>query len=132
MVGLVLVSHSGDLARAVAAMAAELGGSDVRIAPAGGTDDGGMGTSIDLIRSAVLEAAGPDNDDVVVLMDMGSSVLTAKTLLMEFDDDDTPEVRLADAPFVEGAVAAAVIAATGQGVDAVVAAAQDGWSMRKL
>ena len=91
-----------------------------------------MGTSIDLIRSAVLEAAGPDNDDVVVLMDMGSSVLTAKTLLMEFDDDDTPEVRLADAPFVEGAVAAAVIAATGQGVDAVVAAAQDGWSMRKL
>lgn len=132
MVGLVLVSHSGDLARAVAAMAAELGGSDVRIAPAGGTDDGGMGTSIDLIRSAVLESAGPDNDDVVVLMDMGSSVLTAKTLLMEFDDDDTPEVRLADAPFVEGAVAAAVIAATGQGVDAVVAAAQDGWSMRKL
>lgn len=132
MVGLVLVSHSGDLARAVASMAAELAGPDVRIAPAGGTEDGGMGTSIDLIRSAVAEAAGPDGDAVAILMDMGSSVLTAKTLLVELEDDDGPEVRLADGPFVEGTVAAAVIASTGQDIDAVVAAAQDGWSMRKL
>lgn len=132
MVGLVLVSHSGDLARAVATMAAELAGPDVRIAPAGGTEDGDMGTSIDLIRSAVAEAAGPDDDAVAVLMDMGSSVLTAKTLLVELEDDDGPEVRLADGPFVEGTVAAAVIASTGQDIDAVVAAAQDGWSMRKL
>jgi phosphoenolpyruvate---glycerone phosphotransferase subunit DhaM len=132
MTGLVLVSHSGDLARAVAAMAAELAGPDVRIEPAGGTEDGGMGTSIDLIRTAVRTATGAEGDGVAILMDMGSSVLTAKTLLMELEDDDHVEVRLADAPFVEGAVAAAVIASTGQDLDAVIAAAESGWSMRKL
>src|SRR5690625_316579 len=132
MAGMVLVSHSPDLARATASMAAGLAGPDARIEPAGGTDDGEMGTSIDLIRAAVQTATGPDGDAVAVIMDMGSSVLTAKTLLMELEDDDHVEVRLADAPFVEGAVAAAVTASTGQDLDAVVAAAEGGWSMRKL
>lgn len=131
MIGIVLVSHSPALAGAVAEVAAALAGPDVRIAPAGGTDDGRLGTSIDLIRSAVLDA--DSGAGVVMLMDMGSSVLTAKTLLMEFeDDDDAPTVRLADAPFVEGAVAAAVIASTGQDLAAVADAAEQGWSMRKL
>lgn len=130
-VGIVLVSHSPALAGATAEMAGSLAGSDVTIAPAGGTDDGEFGTSIELIRAAI--ATADNGDGVCVLMDMGSSVLTAKTLLGELEDeDDAPRVQLADAPFTEGAVAAAVLAATGQDLDAVTRAAQDAWTMRKL
>ncbi|MGH8826377.1 MAG: dihydroxyacetone kinase phosphoryl donor subunit DhaM [Jiangellaceae bacterium] len=130
-VGIVLVSHSPALAGATAEVATALAGPDVTIAGAGGTDDGRMGTSIDLIQRAIMAADG--GDGVVVIMDMGSSVLTAKTLLGVLeDDDDAPQVELADAPFVEGAVAAAVIASTGQDLAAVKAAAESGWAMRKL
>lgn len=99
--------------------------------PAGGTQDGRLGTSIELIRAAVTGA--DTGDGVCVLMDMGSSVLTAKTLLAELaDEDGAPRGQLADAPFVEGAVAAAVIASTGQDLDAVIESAEQAWAMRKL
>lgn len=130
-VGLVLVAHSAGLAAAVAEVAGALAGPDVRVRPAGGDADGGMGTSIDLIRAAVDQA--DDGDGVLVLMDMGSSVLTSKTLLADLEDeDDAPTVRLADAPFVEGAIQAAVLASTGQDLDSVTESAQQAWSMRKL
>ncbi|SDS24393.1 dihydroxyacetone kinase phosphoryl donor subunit DhaM [Jiangella sp. DSM 45060] len=130
-VGIVLVSHSPAVAGSVAEMAAELAGPSVAIRPAGGTDDGRFGTSIDLIAAAV--KAADTGDGVCVLMDMGSSVLTAKTLLEDLEDDgDGPLVRLADAPFTEGAVAAAVLASTGQDLDTVVGSAEQAWSMRKL
>ncbi|NED96157.1 PTS fructose transporter subunit IIA [Phytoactinopolyspora alkaliphila] len=129
-VGIVLISHSAALARAAAEMAAALAGPEVTIRPAGGTDDGSMGTSIDLIGTAVREA--DSGGGVLVLMDMGSSVLTAKTLLEDLDDDDAPAVRLADAPFLEGAVAAAVLASTGADLQTVAESAEQAWSMRKL
>ncbi|WP_129669518.1 dihydroxyacetone kinase phosphoryl donor subunit DhaM [Phytoactinopolyspora endophytica] len=135
-VGIVLVSHSAALAAATAEVSGTLSGPAVRLEPAGGTDDGGMGTSIELIRSAVSKADA--GDGVLILMDMGSSVLTAKTLQADLedanleDDGGTPLVRLADAPFVEGAVAAAVLASTGADLEAVAQSAEQAWSMRKL
>jgi dihydroxyacetone kinase phosphotransfer subunit len=130
-VGIVLVSHSPSLATAAAEMAGALAGAEVPIKPAGGTEDGEMGTSLELISSAVRTADG--GDGVLVLMDMGSSVLTAKTLLADLeDDDDAPRVRLADAPFLEGAVAAAVLASTGADLATVAESAEQAWSMRKL
>ena len=130
-VGIVLVSHSPAVAGSVAELAAELAGPAVAIRPAGGTDDGRFGTSIELISAAV--AAADSGDGVCVIMDMGSSVLTAKTLLEDLADEaDAPVMRLADAPLVEGAVAAAVLASTGQDLDAVVTSAEHAWSMRKL
>lgn len=130
-VGIVLVSHSPAVAGSVAEMAAELAGPEVAIEAAGGTDDGRFGTSIELIAAAV--RAADSGDGVCVLMDMGSSVLTAKTLLEDLEDEDgAPVVQLADAPFAEGAVAAAVLASTGQDLDTVVASAEQAWSMRKL
>lgn len=130
-VGVVLVSHSAVLASATAELARALAGADVTVAPAGGTDDGGFGTSIELIRSAVVTA--DSGDGVVVLMDMGSSVLTAKALLADLSDEENPPVvRLADAPFVEGAVAASVLSTTGADLNAVAESAEQGWEMRKL
>lgn len=120
-VGLVVVSHSARIAAGVVELAGQMAG-DVMIVAAGGTDDGGIGTSFDLV-TAGLEAAG-SGDGVVVLCDLGSAVLTAETALDLLDDDARSRVRIADAPIVEGSVAAAVAAQAGDDLDAVLAAAE--------
>ncbi len=128
-VGIVLVSHSAALAEGTAELAGQVGGTAVTIVTAGGTDDGRIGTSIGKIAHAVrLADAGAG---VLILPDLGSSVLTVRALLA--DPDDLPgQVVMADAPFVEGAVAAAVIAAAGGDLKAVLDAAQEARHARKL
>ncbi|MFE4830570.1 PTS-dependent dihydroxyacetone kinase phosphotransferase subunit DhaM [Streptomyces sp. NPDC056672] len=129
-VGIVLVSHSGPVAEAVAAMARGLagGGTTAPVAAAGGTSDGGLGTSSELISAA---AAQVDRGaGVAILVDLGSAVLTVKTLLAE--GDELPDgTRLVDAPFVEGAVAALVTASAGGDLNAVVAAATEAYQYHK-
>jgi phosphoenolpyruvate---glycerone phosphotransferase subunit DhaM len=128
-VGIVLVSHSASLAAGTAELAGQVGGGVVSIVPAGGTDDGRLGTSIDKVRGAL--AAANSGAGVVILPDLGSSVLTVRALLSE--DDDLPEpLAVADAPFVEGAVAATIAAAVGADVKAVAAAAEEARNARKL
>jgi phosphoenolpyruvate---glycerone phosphotransferase subunit DhaM len=124
-VGIVLVSHSVELASGLRALLAQLGASAVHIA--GGTDDGGLGTSYDLVLAAI--AAADTGAGVVILPDLGSSVLTTRAVLA---DHPRPDAVLVDAPFVEGAVAAAAIAATGADLATVVAAAQEAQHVRKL
>jgi phosphoenolpyruvate---glycerone phosphotransferase subunit DhaM len=128
-VGIVLVSHSAPLAEGTAELAGQVGGGTVTIATAGGTDDGRIGTSIAKIQRALqLADAGAG---VLILPDLGSSVLTVRALLA--DPDDLPgQVVMADAPFVEGAVAAAVTAAAGGDLEAVLDAAQEARHARKL
>jgi len=128
MVGIVLVSHSAALAEGTADVAGQIGGGSVVIAAAGGTDDGGIGTSIARVRRAVQRAAA--GAGVVILPDLGSSVLTVRALLAEEDFADP--IALADAPFVEGAVAATVAAAAGGDVKAVLQAAEEARHARKL
>jgi PTS hybrid protein len=125
MVGLVVVSHSRTLAEGVAELARAMGVGKCRVEPAGGDADGGMGTSIELVERAV-EAVG-DGDGVVLLADLGSSVLTAKLVI----EDAGGDVVLADAPLVEGAVAAASMAATGADLATVVTAAESAYAHRK-
>ncbi|MFJ9348150.1 PTS-dependent dihydroxyacetone kinase phosphotransferase subunit DhaM [Streptomyces sp. NPDC101237] len=131
LVGIVLVSHSAEVAASVAELARGLagGGTAVPLAAAGGTEGGGLGTSAELIAGA---AASVDRGaGVAVLTDLGSAVLTVKALLAE--GDELPAgTRLVDAPFVEGAVAAVVTASTGADLDAVAAAAADAYSYRKV
>ncbi|MFD4872934.1 PTS-dependent dihydroxyacetone kinase phosphotransferase subunit DhaM [Streptomyces sp. NPDC058420] len=131
LVGIVLVSHSAEVAASVAELARGLSGAgtSVPVAPAGGTEGGGLGTSSELIAAA---AASVDRGaGVAVLTDLGSSVLTVKALLAE--GDELPAgTRLVDAPFVEGAVAAVVTASTGADLDAVEAAATEAYSYRKV
>ncbi|QKW05168.1 PTS fructose transporter subunit IIA [Streptomyces sp. NA04227] len=129
-VGLVLVSHSAALAEAVAELARGLSpGSEVPLAAAGGGPDGSLGTSAERITAAA--AAADRGAGVAVLADLGSAVLTVKALLAE--GDELPDgTRLVDAPFVEGAVAALATAATGAGMDEVLAAAADAYAYRKV
>lgn len=131
LVGIVLVSHSAEVAASVAELAKGLAGgaTAVPVAPAGGTADGGLGTSAELVSAA---AASVDRGaGVAVLTDLGSAVLTVKALLAE--GDELPDgTRLVDAPFVEGAVAAVVTSAAGADLDAVEAAAAEAYSYRKV
>ncbi|MEU9759236.1 PTS fructose transporter subunit IIA [Streptomyces sp. NPDC047985] len=130
-VGIVLVSHSGQVAESVAELARGLaaGGATAPVAAAGGTAEGGLGTSADLIAEAA--AAVDSGAGVVLLVDLGSAVLTVKSMLAE--GDELPEgSRLVDAPFLEGAVAAVVTASAGGDVAAVEAAASEAYAYRKV
>jgi PTS hybrid protein len=120
-VGLVVVSHSARIAEGVVELAGQMA-ADVAIVAAGGTDGGGIGTSFDLVSAGIVSA--DSGDGVVVLCDLGSAVLTAETALELLDDAARERVRIADAPIVEGSVAAAVTAQTGGALDAVLAAAE--------
>jgi multiphosphoryl transfer protein len=110
MVGIVLVSHSHRIAEGAAELAREMGGPDVRLETAGGLDtpDHAIGTDAVLVMSAI-ERAWSD-DGVLVLMDLGSAVLSAEMALDLLPEDRRSGVLLCEAPFVEGAVAAAVTA----------------------
>jgi dihydroxyacetone kinase phosphoprotein-dependent L subunit len=131
-VGVVLVSHSREVAVSTAALARALVGTGdpAPVAAAGGLPDGTVGTSAELVRRAVGEA--DQGRGVVVLCDMGSAVLTVKALLADGSLDKAGDVRIADAPFVEGAVTALVTASAGGDADAVVAATDDARTYRKL
>jgi PTS hybrid protein len=127
-VGIVLVSHSAELARGAARLAEQVSGGTVAIIAAGGTDDDDLGTSAAKVsRGLSLADSGAG---VVVLPDMGSAVLTVRAVLD--DHGDETGVLLVDAPFVEGAVAATVTAAAGGDVKAVAAAAEEARHVRKL
>ncbi|WP_457972877.1 dihydroxyacetone kinase phosphoryl donor subunit DhaM [Arthrobacter sp. D1-17] len=118
-VGIVVVSHSGKIAEGAVELAAQMA-PDVRIIPAGGTSDGRIGTSLEKVMAALEQAGG--SDGVVMLADLGSAVMTAESAL-EFAGNPS-SILLADAPLVEGLVAAAVAAQSGAGVHDVRSAAE--------
>lgn len=126
-VGLVLVSHVAAIAEGLRDLVAQMA-PDVAVEPAGGTDDGGIGTSFDLVAAALGQA---DNGaGVVVLYDLGSALLTTETALDLLDDRARARVRVADSPLVEGAIAASVEAQGGGDLSAVVAAAESAAGLR--
>lgn len=115
-VGLVIVSHSAKLAEGVAELAGQMA-PEVAVIAAGGAN-GGLGTDFDTVTAAI--TAAQDGSGVVVLFDLGSAQLVAD-LAAEAAAGD---VRVVDAPLVEGAVAAAVAAQLGDDAGAVAVAAQ--------
>ena len=124
MIGIVVVSHSAALAEGVVALARGMAGDDVPIEAAGGIDEpGALGTDAVKVMAAI-EAAGADG--VLVLMDLGSAVLSAETALDFLDDDTRARVLLCEAPLVEGAVAAAAAARAGASLGEAAAEARNG------
>ena len=111
-VGIVVVSHSRALAEAAVALAAEmLHGREAGIEVAAGLDDGAFGTDAVAIVDAIARA--DRGDGVVVLMDLGSAVLSAELALDLMSDEDRERVVLCAAPLVEGLIVAAVAADSG-------------------
>ena len=107
MVGIVIVSHSAHLAESVIEMAAVMA-QDTPMAAAGGLEDGSFGTSFEKITAAIDSVYS--DDGVLVLMDLGSAVMTTEMVLEMMPDR---KVEMVDCPLVEGAVVAAIQAAGG-------------------
>ena len=126
MIGIVVVSHSRALADAAVGLAAEMVAEDKRpvIAVAAGLDATTFGTDAMAVSEAI--GAADSADGVLVLLDLGSAVLSAEMALEFVDPEVAARVRLTSAPLVEGLVAAAVTASTGASLDAVAAEAARG------
>ena len=125
MIGIVVVSHSRALGEAAVALAAEMVPEEARprIAVAAGLDETTFGTDAVAISEAITEVDSPDG--VLVLMDLGSALLSAEMALEFIDPDVAARVRLSAAPLVEGLVSALVTASTGADIDEVAAEAAD-------
>jgi dihydroxyacetone kinase phosphotransfer subunit len=128
-VGLVIVSHSARLAEGVVELAGQMSHGRVRLVAAGGTDDGGLGTSLAKVLHAIERA--DTLDGVLVLMDLGSAALVAEMALEQLPERLRGRVRLCDAPLVEGAVIAAVEASVGSTLEQVAASAMEAAQMKK-
>ncbi|BDH46064.1 protein-lysine deacetylase [Salmonella enterica subsp. enterica serovar Choleraesuis] len=133
MVNLVIVSHSAQLGQGVGELARQmLIGDGCRLAVAAGIDDpeNPIGTDPLKVMAAIQSVA--DADAVLVLMDMGSALLSAETALDLLEPEIAGKVHLCPAPLVEGALAAAVSAATGSGIEKVMRDAQDALQAKRL
>jgi multiphosphoryl transfer protein len=126
VVGLVIVSHSAELADGVVELAREMGGGDVPIEAAGGLDDGSVGTDAARVQAAIERAMS--GDGVLVLMDLGSALMSAEMATELLGGDD--RVLLSEAPLVEGAVAAAAVARGGASLEEVAAEARGALAMK--
>ncbi len=119
MVSIVIVSHSCELAKATAELAREVTQNNCTIISAGGTNDPDHPVGTDPARIMKAIETAYDKSGVLVLMDLGSSLLSTETALEQLTTIDKSNIRLSSAPLVEGAIAAASAAATGQSLDEV-------------
>lgn len=123
-VGLVVVSHSRPLARAAVALAREmLHDTEIRCEIAAGLDDTTFGTDAAAIADAI--TAADDGEGVVVLMDLGSAILSAELALELLDDAVRQRTVLCPAALVEGLIVATVTAAGGAPATTVAAEASN-------
>jgi PTS hybrid protein len=129
-VGLVLVSHSAAIAEGLAELVSEVAGPSVPILAVGGTPDGSFGC--DGTRVLYALRSGARGAGSVVLMDLGSSVLAVRAALDELDERESTAIAVADAPLVEGAIAAGVTASIGADLQAVATAAREARNVPKL
>jgi len=128
MVGIVVVSHSDALADGVVLLAREMASQELALEAAGGmAEPGVLGTDAERVRAAIERAMSPDG--VLVLMDLGSALISAEFAVDLLQGASGP-VLLSDAPLVEGAVAAAVAASSGAGLDEVAAEARGALAMK--
>jgi multiphosphoryl transfer protein len=128
MVGIVVVSHSEALAQGVVTLAREMGGAELKLEAAGGTEEPGiLGTDAERVRAAIERAMSPDG--VLVLMDLGSALMSAE-FAVELLGDAPGRVLLSEAPLVEGAVAAAAAASGGASLEEVAAEARGALAMK--
>ncbi|MDO5033642.1 MAG: phosphoenolpyruvate--protein phosphotransferase [Eubacteriales bacterium] len=108
MVGIVLVSHSYALAEGAKELSLTMAGPEVKIAAAGGLDmdDHSIGTDPMRILEAIQEVYSEEG--VLIFVDMGSALLSSELAWQFLEEDQQKHVLISDAPFIEGAITAAV------------------------
>jgi len=129
MVGVVIVSHSQKVAEGIREMALQMARPGQQIIAAGGMDNGSIGTDVIKVSEAIM--AANTGDGVVVMVDLGSAVMTADTALELLDEEIRDKVKIADAPILEGAISAVVEASLGSNLESVVETAQGARNFKK-
>jgi len=130
MVGIVLVSHSEKIAQGVRDLSMQMASPDTKIMAAGGLPGGEIGTDFQRILEAIQGA--DSGDGVVVLVDLGSAIMSTEAALDFLEDDLRARVVLADAPIVEGAISCAVAASIGGTLEEVKEAAEESRGVNKF
>jgi len=121
-VGILVVSHSPQVAAGTVDMVRQMVGADVACAGVGGNADGGLGSDVASILAGIERVWSPAG--VAVLVDLGGAEMHSDMAIEMLEEARRPLVRICDAPLVEGAVIAATEASAGSSLDDVVAAAE--------
>jgi dihydroxyacetone kinase phosphotransfer subunit len=122
-VSIVIVSHSPEVGKGTADMVRQMVGEEVRVAWCGGNPDGGLGTNVEAITSAIESVYSPAG--VAVLVDLGGAETNSEMAIEMLPDGRGANVQICNAPIVEGAVMAATEAASGASLQDVRSTAED-------
>lgn len=122
-VGIVIVSHSPDVARGTADMVRQMVGAEVPLAHCGGDPEGGLGTSVEKIMAAIDEAWSQAG--VAVLVDLGGAETNSEMAIEMLPADRQSKVVICNAPIVEGAIMAATESWGGATLNDVRATAEE-------
>ncbi|QZY54417.1 dihydroxyacetone kinase phosphoryl donor subunit DhaM [Crassaminicella profunda] len=128
MVGMVIVSHSEKIAKGIVELCSQMA-DNVKIEAAGGTDDGRIGTDATKIMAAIEKVYSEEG--VLILVDLGSAILSTELALDLLEDKMREKIVIADAPIVEGSIAASVQAAIGSSLEEVKAVAEESKNLSK-
>lgn len=129
MVSLLIVSHSATLANGVKEVLDQVTGAVLHVEAVGGTADGALGTSADLIQGALQKVMSPDG--TLILVDIGSTTMSVEIALEACSGSGIHAV-ISDAPLVEGAYLAAAEAAAGADLEQTAAAALRAHDLKKV
>ncbi len=130
MVGIVIVSHSNKIAEGIVELCSQMAHKDQKIEAAGGTEDGRIGTDAVKILNAIKKA--DDGDGVLILVDMGSAIMSAEVAIDLLDDDLRKKVVIADAPIVEGSITAVVQASIGSSLQEITCDVKESKNIEKI
>lgn len=131
MVGIVIVSHSKKVAEGTREIAVQMADcSELQIIACGGNKVGGIGTDPDEITTAINKVYSEDG--VLVIVDLGSAVMSVEMILENLITEKAQNIKIADAPLLEGTVMAAIDASIGAELESVLASAEETRNMRKI
>lgn len=122
-VGIVIVSHSAEVARGTVDMVRQMVGHEVSIACSGGNPAGGLGTDVASIMAAIEKVWSPKG--VAILVDLGGAETNSEMAIEMLPESWREKVVICNAPIVEGAVMAATEAAGGGTLEQVRATAEE-------
>jgi len=122
-VGIVIVSHSAEVAKGTVDMVRQMVGHEVPVAGSGGKPAGGLGTDVASIMAAIKKVWS--SKGVAVLVDLGGAETNSEMAIEMLPESWRDKVVICNAPIVEGAVMAATESAGGGNLEQVRATAEE-------
>ncbi|MEA1976085.1 MAG: dihydroxyacetone kinase phosphoryl donor subunit DhaM [Bacillota bacterium] len=130
MVGMVVVSHSKKLAEGVVELCKSMVQKNIPIIAAGGTNDGRLGTDAVKIVDAIKSVN--QSNGIAIFVDLGSAILSAELAIDMLSEDLAKQVKIIDAPLVEGCIASSIEISLESSLEKVENTAKGSYKLRKL